>query len=205
MSSFIDGLIAGYGIAIPVGAIAILIVNMSMQCGFRIGFMAGSGAATADLLYAILAVVAGTTLVIVLEPIAAQLRIASGLVLIGLAVFGLWRGLKGPGQSKTAEVCSAVRMYFQFLGITLVNPLTVIYFTAFILGRDTSTSVSLQMHLLFLLGAGLSSWSWQTLLVVVGGIAHNRLAGRFQVLAVIFGNVLVAFLGVRILWQAFQG
>jgi len=38
VTAFIEGLIAGYGIAIPVGAIAILIVEMGLRCGFRIGF-----------------------------------------------------------------------------------------------------------------------------------------------------------------------
>ncbi len=42
MTPFVEGLIAGYGIAIPVGAIAILIVEMGLRCGFRVGFMAGA-------------------------------------------------------------------------------------------------------------------------------------------------------------------
>ena len=57
-SSFTAGAIAGYGIAIPVGAISILIVNTSLRCGFGVGFMAGAGAATVDLLYASLAMLA---------------------------------------------------------------------------------------------------------------------------------------------------
>jgi hypothetical protein len=40
----IEGMLAGYGIAIPVGAVAILIMNASLQAGFRIGFMAFTAA-----------------------------------------------------------------------------------------------------------------------------------------------------------------
>jgi len=43
MSPFVEGRLAGYGIAIPVGAVAILIVNTSIRCGFAVGFMAGPG------------------------------------------------------------------------------------------------------------------------------------------------------------------
>lgn len=205
MSSFIEGLIAGYGIAVAVGAIAILIVNMSMGCGFKIGFMAGAGAATADLFYAILATVAGTALIAVLGPVASQLRVISGLVLIGLGGSGLWRGLKcSSQQKKTAEVCGPLRMYAQFLGITMINPLTVVYFTAFILGRDPCASINLGTHLPFAIGVGLASLSWQTLLAAVGGIAHDRLTGRFQLLAAISGNLLIVFFGVRILLAAFH-
>ena len=62
MTAFLEGLAAGYGIAIPVGAVAILIVNTALSGGFRLGFMAGAGAATADLLYAGVAVLAGVAL-----------------------------------------------------------------------------------------------------------------------------------------------
>ena len=59
MNAFWEGVLAGYGIAIPVGAIAILIVDMGLRRGFPPAFMAGAGAATADFIYALLAVIAG--------------------------------------------------------------------------------------------------------------------------------------------------
>jgi threonine/homoserine/homoserine lactone efflux protein len=60
MQAFVLGMIAGYGIAIPVGAIAVLIVQVGIRCGFRCAASAGAGAATADLLYALLAVTGGS-------------------------------------------------------------------------------------------------------------------------------------------------
>ena len=91
MSAFLEGLGAGYGIAIPVGAVAVLIVSLGLQHGFRAGLMAGAGAATADLFYAILSSLAGAALAVALQPIAAPLRILSGLALVALAVSTLWR------------------------------------------------------------------------------------------------------------------
>lgn len=200
MSSFIEGLIAGYGIAIPVGAIAVLIVNMSIRCGFKIGFMAGAGAATADFLYAIVAALAGTALVMVLEPIAPSLRIISALVLIGLAFYGLGRGLKRSGdKSKTAEECGPIRMYGQFIGITIINPLTIVYFTAFILGREPSANLTYVDHAAFIIGVGLASLSWQTFLAGLGGIARGHLSSRFRIFAVVFGNLIIMALGLQIL------
>jgi threonine/homoserine/homoserine lactone efflux protein len=70
MTAFWEGVLAGYGIAIPVGAIAILIVDMGLRRGFLSGFMAGAGAATADFIYALLAVIAGATLAMALAPYA---------------------------------------------------------------------------------------------------------------------------------------
>jgi threonine/homoserine/homoserine lactone efflux protein len=204
MYPFIEGLIAGYGIAIPVGAVAILIVNTAIRCGFQIGFLAGAGAATADFLYAVLASVAGVALTVALQPLAVPLRLLGGLVLIGIACVGLWQGLRRSGQpERTAESCAPLKMYAQFVGITIINPLTVVYFTAFIIGRGASAAeFSLAANLLFIIGVGLSSLSWQTLLAALGGIAGNRLSPRFQFLTTVLGNLLVVGLGLRILLSA---
>ncbi len=204
MSPFVEGLLAGYGIAIPVGAVAILIVNTSIRCGFAVGFMAGAGAATADVLYATLASIAGAVLTAALQPIAVLLRIAGGLVLISLAAAGLWQGLRRSGnQTGTLETCPPLKMYAQFVGITIINPLTVVYFAAFILGRGASAAhYPLLANLLFVVGAGLASLSWQTLLAVLGGMAGSRLSPRFRLYAIILGNVLVLALGARILVSA---
>ena len=204
MSPFVEGLLAGYGIAIPVGAVAILIVNTSIRCGFVVGFMAGAGAATADLLYAILASIAGAALTATLQPLAALLRIAGGLVLIGLAAAGLWQGLRhSGGPAGMVEVCPSLKMYAQFVGITIINPLTVVYFAAFILGRGpVAAQYPLLANVLFVIGAGLASLSWQTLLAALGGVAGSRLSARFRLYAIILGNVLVLALGARILLSA---
>jgi threonine/homoserine/homoserine lactone efflux protein len=87
MTAFWEGVLAGYGIAVPVGAIAILIVDMGLRCGFRLGFMAGAGAASADFIYAGLAALAGEALATMLTPFALPLRIASALVLLGLGSY----------------------------------------------------------------------------------------------------------------------
>jgi len=204
MSPFVEGLLAGYGVAIPVGAVALLIVNTSIRHGFTIGFMAGAGAATADLLYATLASVAGVALTELLAPAASPLRLLGGLVLIGLACWGLWQGLRRRNQpEKTAQGGAPLRTYAQFVGITIINPMTVVYFTAFILGRGPSTyPYPLVANLLFVLGVGLASLSWQTLLAALGGLAGSRLSSRFRLLATILGNLLVFALGARILVTA---
>lgn len=204
MHPFIEGVIAGYGIAIPVGAVAILIISTAMRCGFRTGFMAGAGAATADFLYALLASIAGVALTAALKPIAVPLRILGGLVLVGIALAGMWQGRKrrdAPVQG--ARECSPLPVYFQFLAITILNPLTIVYFTAYIIGRDyTSEGYSIQQAILFVAGAGLSSLSWQTFLAGLGGIAGKRLGSQWQLITSLAGNLLVLALGLSVLYSA---
>ena len=204
MASFWEGMLAGYGIAIPVGAIAVLIVDVSLRRGFGAGFMAGAGAASADLLYATLAALAGEALAGLVGPYAAQLRLVSALVLFALGGLGLWR-LRSTGQGDerpAAQSGGFMRIYAQFLGMTLVNPLTVVYFAALIVGREGSTFTAAG-RLLFVLGAALASLSWQTLLAGVGAIANQRLSPRFQRLTSLVGNLVVIGLGVRVLIGVF--
>ena len=210
MRGLLDGAMAGYGIAVPVGAVSILIVTTGMVSGFRKGFAAGAGAATADFIYAAAASVAGTALAVLLQPVARYFRIAGGLALLIMAAFGLVRGFRRtadtpPDGANPHRSTGALATWAQFLGITLVNPLTVVYFAALILGRESGGQALLVDRLSFVLGAAGASLSWQTLLAVIGSTFHGRVPDRFRAGAVIAGNLIVAALGVRILVLAVAG
>ena len=202
MIAFWEGVLAGYGIAIPVGAIAILIVDMGLRRGFPSGFMAGAGAATADFIYALLAVVAGATLALALAPYTLGLRIASAIVLLLLGGYGLWQAWQiddqQVGKITTENNQGLARIYLRFLGLTILNPLTIAYFGALILGRDAGATVTTLDRALFVLGAALASLSWQTLLAGLGSLANQRLSPRFQRITSIAGNLVVITLGLRI-------
>jgi threonine/homoserine/homoserine lactone efflux protein len=203
MQGLVDGLLAGYGIAIPVGAVSILIMTTAMVRGFRTGFAAGAGAAAADLIYATAASAAGTALVVVLQPVARYFKIAGGVALLLMAGIGFIRGIRERREERTAVAparsTGARATFVQFLGITLVNPLTVVYFAALVLGRENSSPALLVDRLAFVAGAAGASLSWQTLLAAVGSIFHGKLSPRVRTAAVIAGNLIVAALGVRIL------
>jgi threonine/homoserine/homoserine lactone efflux protein len=49
--ALLAGIFAGFAIAVPVGVIAVLIIETGMIGGLRRGLAAGAGAATVDLLY----------------------------------------------------------------------------------------------------------------------------------------------------------
>jgi threonine/homoserine/homoserine lactone efflux protein len=206
MTAFWEGVLAGYGIAIPVGAIAVLIVDMSLRRGFRLGFMAGAGAASADFLYASLAALAGEALAQMLTPFASPLRVASALVLLALGSYGLWqaRGAASQDSRQPAIARGGGRVFSQFLGLTLLNPLTIAYFSALILGRGVGSATTVAERAAFVIGAALASLSWQTFLAGAGAVAQRRLSPRFQTLSSVVGNLVVMGLGVRILIQLFS-
>ena len=73
----ISGLLAGYGIAMPVGAIAVLLISISATTCLCIGVSAGLGAATIDGGYALIAVAGGAGLARDVQAVAGPLRWAA--------------------------------------------------------------------------------------------------------------------------------
>jgi threonine/homoserine/homoserine lactone efflux protein len=191
-ASFVAGALAGLAIAIPVGAIAVLIVEIGIRRGFRVAAAAGAGAASADGLYAALAAVGGTAVAAVLEPVEQPLRVVAIGLLLAVGLRGLLlvtiapRSVPG-NADLPVEVAGT---YLRILGLTLLNPQTVIYFAALILalpelGRGPAERTA------FVAGAFLASLSWQLVLASVSAFAHHRLPPRFQVGVSILGNVLI--------------
>jgi arginine exporter protein ArgO len=85
------------------------------------------------------------------------------------------------------------------LGLTLLNPVTVTYFTTLILGMGADSSQSSASAILFISGVFLASLSWQSLLASISGIAHKHLPVRMQVVTFVMGNLVIIALGVAIL------
>jgi threonine/homoserine/homoserine lactone efflux protein len=202
LKPFVEGLLAGYGISIPVGGIALLILDTGLRFGFRRGFFAGAGAATADFLGALAVAVAGGLIADLLAPISGVLRVASGL---GLVAMGLWGFLRSRRAARPATAVERPRdsgdfpTYFQFIGLTIINPLTVAYFAAFVLGRGADELSRWDARAAFVAGFALASLSWQTLLAAFGAATHRFLPPRIQSVVSAIGNLLVAALGIWML------
>jgi arginine exporter protein ArgO len=191
--SFITGVIAGYGIAIPVGPVAVLIIELGVRRGLRMAAAAALGTATADALYALLAVLAGASIAVLLEPVAPALKVFAVVVLLAIAARGLWIALYHArmGVPRDADLSGRPRStYLRFLAITLLNPTTILYFVALILGRP-ELGVGPAEQGAFILGAALASASWQLLLAVLGALGHQRLPSRFRLVISLVGNAVV--------------
>jgi threonine/homoserine/homoserine lactone efflux protein len=201
LKPFLEGLLAGYGIAIPVGGIALLILDTGLRRGFRRAFFAGAGASTADLLGALAVTVAGGIIADLLAPIAGILRVASG---VGLVAMGIWGFARSRRAARPVEIGEPprggdLRTYLQFIGLTIINPLTVAYFAAFVLGRSADELSRWDARAVFVAGFALASFSWQTLLAAFGAATHRLIPVRAQKVVSAVGNLLVVALGVRML------
>jgi threonine/homoserine/homoserine lactone efflux protein len=194
--AFARGLIAGYGIAIPVGAIAVLIVSTAARVSFRQGLAAGLGAASADLTYAAVAVAAGSALSGELHAVQTPVHLIGGCVLLLVAIRGLSRAshmrqVDAEPPRPTAHPLT----YLRFLGLTLINPLTVIYFSSVVVGTEAATSAARAAAFVF--GVALASASWQTLLAGSGALAGRLLVDRGRVGTALLGYGVVMLIALE--------
>ena len=202
MGAFLEGLVAGFGIAIPLGAVSILIVNTALDHGFRQGFVAGAGTATVDLLCASLAVFAGAAAVAFIAPYSSLLQIASGIALMAMGAYGMMRFRRRSKESEADQAKDGeMTVYAKFVALTLLNPFTVAYFLALIIGKGASWYFSLGDCLWFVAGVAMASLSWETVLAAIGALARKHLTPRFMTASIIAGNGIVILLGIQILWS----
>lgn len=198
MSSFLTGLVAGFAIAMPPGAVTSLIVRIGLQRGFRSALAAGWGTATVDGVYCVSAVLAGAALVPLLGEIDPPLRVATGVVLIGLGVRGMLSARREPASAGAPDARDLVATYVRFIAITMVNPATLAYFIAVALGFAGAV---LNDALAFVVGVFAASLTWHAILAVLSGSLHGRLSPNARAVLTIVANGVVIALGVRILAQ----
>ncbi|WP_030056844.1 MULTISPECIES: LysE family transporter [Streptomyces] len=205
-AALVAGLLAGFGVAVPVGAVGAYLVALTARTSLRTGACAALGVATADGLYALLAAAGGTGLAPLLEPVAGPLRIASAVVLLALAARTAHAALRSrrPGAAATPErePPTPARAFLTLLGITLLNPLTVLYFAALVLGgggREGAAPDALA-RAVFAAAAFAASAGWQLLLASGGALLGRALTGpRGRLLTALGSSALVAGLAVRLL------
>ncbi|MGW4882730.1 LysE family transporter [Streptomyces sp. NPDC004262] len=182
-AALVAGLLAGYGIAVPVGAVGTYLVSLTARTSLRTGACAALGVASADGLYALLAVVGGAALAAALLPVLGPLRLASAAVLVGLAVRGAavalrqYRERRLPTRTER-PVPGPGRAYLGLLGITLLNPTTMVYFAALVVGSRSAGPVRPLEQGTFVGAAFAASASWQLLLAGGGALLGRSLTGH---------------------------
>ncbi|WP_338676438.1 LysE family transporter [Streptomyces sp. SCSIO 30461] len=197
----VAGAAAGIGVAMPVGAMGVLLVQESLR-DRRNAVAAAAAVAVVDFAYAAVATAIGPLVASALTEVEAWVRLVSAAVLMGIAVRGLWASRHTADDGSPAAAGSdagsgAARTFVRFAALTLVNPTTALYFTALTtaqgaeLGNGAAGAV-------FATGVFVASLAWQQLLVAVSGIAGARIGARARAWTFRVGFGLVAVYAVRL-------
>ena len=195
------GALVGLGVAMPLGAIGVLLLQTGVRRGFRVAAASGLGVATVDLVYAVVAVLAGTAVAGALEGHERPVRVVSALVLGAVAATGVVRWWRARGRAADDDAAagpvggSPARAFAGFVALTAINPLTVVYFAAVVAGlADRLTSPGDRVA--FVVGVGAASAAWQVGLGGVGAALGARVGPRTRNVLTLAGHGVVGVLAV---------
>jgi arginine exporter protein ArgO len=191
------GVVAGAAVALPLGAIGVLLVREGIDSGWRTASGGALGVALVDGTYAAVAVLAGTTVASALDGREGLIRVGGAIVLAVIAVRGLVAVRRGPPPLEPAgpggaEVggAGAARVLARFVLLTALNPLTAVYFVALAAGFGDAVSGPARLAA-FLAGVFAASLTWQLVLVSVGALAGARLGERTRTVTTVVGHLVV--------------
>lgn len=203
-AALLAGFVAGFAIAIQVGAVSLLLIEAAIVAGPRAGLAAGMGVATADLAFAVVAAAAGGAAGALLSAHETAIRVVAAIVLAAIAIHGLIalarersrvRSDAAPDAPANTDATapdaaprSARAYYVRFLAITGANPLTIASFAA--------VAASLSLHgpaaaAAFAAGVGAASAGWHIILSLGAGHAGRWITPRIQRGLAIGGRVVV--------------
>ncbi|MFJ2741141.1 LysE family transporter [Streptomyces sp. NPDC087440] len=197
MAPALAGAAAGLGVAVPVGAMGVLLIQEGMR-ERRNAVAAASAVAVVDLAYAAAATALGPLVASALSGVEAWVRLVSAAVLLVIAVRGLWASRRpAPVEDSPAGRGGATRTFTRFVALTVINPTTALYFAALTTAQGTTLDGP-GPGALFVAGVFLASFCWQQLLVAVAGFAGARISPTVRAWTFRVGFGLVAVYAVKI-------
>ncbi|MEU6239091.1 lysine transporter LysE [Kitasatospora sp. NPDC047058] len=216
VGAWVAGAGAGLGVAVPLGAVGVLLLEEGRR-GRAAAVSAACAVAFVDMVYAALATALGVRLAPVLAGWEGWARAVSAAVLMVVALRGLL-GLRrmpvtaGAGEAGrgvgegAAPAGGPARTFLRFAGLTAVNPTTALYFAAFVTGGGGPGGgpggglTSGFGAVAFVAGVLLASLTWQQLLAAVGVSLGSRLSPRARRLTYCAGYGLVAYYALCMAW-----
>ncbi|MFD5509238.1 LysE family transporter [Streptomyces sp. NPDC127051] len=204
LSPALSGAVAGLGVAMPMGAMSVLLLQEAMRHR-RTAMAAAAGIATVDLAYAALATALGPWVASHVAPIEAWIRLLSAAILLSMAAHALYRSRAlpappavsggGPGPAKA---------YARYVALTAVNPTTALYFAALTTAQAAALTAPATAAA-FLGGVAAASLLWQQTLVALGAAAGRRISPAVRTWTFRLGHGLVAAYALGLAFPLPQG
>lgn len=193
MFFLLKGILLGFSIAAPVGPIGVLCIRRTLANGMKNGFLSGLGAATADAIYGLLAVLGISVVSIFLLEYQSYLRIIGGIFLLylGYTTFKA-RPAEVSANASEEELLGA---YGSTLLLTITNPMTIMSFAAIFAGLGVGAASESYLSSIFLvIGVFIGSMLWWLFLSgMVNMLRHKFDQKRLKLVNQLSGLVITIF------------
>jgi arginine exporter protein ArgO len=120
------------------------------------------------------------------------------VTLAGRTAFTALRQHRSPAPERArAGLDTPRRAFLGLLGLTLLNPATIVYFGALVLGRQATGPLSPAAEVVFVAAAFAASASWQLLLAGGGSLVGHLLSGpRGRLTTALVSSTVIVALAV---------
>lgn len=160
-----EGFVIGLMASVPLGPIGVICIQRTLSQSRRIGFVSGMGAATADTIFAILAIFSLSLVMSFIEEQKYWITAIGGLMIIILG-FSIFYKRVGRTSGAKKNTGSMISNYLSVFFLTLTNPSYILIFVALFaaVGIENTTDSGFMKDLLVICGVfmGASTW-WFTL------------------------------------------
>jgi len=193
------GLILGFSVAAPVGPIGVLCINRTINKNFAAGFVSGLGAATADLLYGL---VAGLGLTVISTFLIDQKLWIQIIGLIFLIYIGIKTIIKKDNELEFKSLTDKglLKDYFSTLALTITNPMTILFFIAVFAGLGLSNTINGFYPVIQLIaGVFIGSSIWWLILSGITAKLKTRISKKILKKIDLLSGILILFFGLLIL------
>lgn len=201
--NILKAFVVGFAASIPVGPVAILVVQKTLSKGNMAGFITGLGASVVDTIFAVVAVFALAATQKFLSEHQLVILLAGGAILMGV---GLNMALKDPFRKMRSDGTSRASAadFLQALFMTMTNPgaifVMLALFAFFGITDDSPSSWRVAPILLSVAGGSVTYWfllSWSL----------SRFRNKFTMNSLLWvsrvAGALVVIVGIVLLTKAF--
>jgi threonine/homoserine/homoserine lactone efflux protein len=198
LSNFIQGIIIGLTLAVPIGPISLLCIQRTIAEGRLHGIVSGLGVSTADSFYAAITVLGLTVISSLIIAHQYLFRSIAGiiLILIGIRVFMLVPS--GLNQKSVHE--PYLKDYLSMVGIAIANPMTLVFFLVILPGFGVIIQESAFVPAAeFVAGVFFGSAVWWIILCGSVGSVRSRISVKNLALINRISGVLISCFGAGML------
>jgi threonine/homoserine/homoserine lactone efflux protein len=198
LSLFVQGIIIGLTLAVPVGPLSLICIQRSVTDGRLHGIFSGIGVATADSFYAAVTFLGLTVISGVIIAQQYLFRFIAGIVLIfiGIRVFLALP----PVISARSDHETYLKDYLSMVALAIANPLTLVFFLVILPGYGVVFSGTSYLSAMeFVSGVFVGSAVWWVVLCGSVGSVRSRISSQNLGFINRVSGLLISCFGVGVL------
>ena len=199
------GIAIGLMVSVPLGPMGVLIIQKTLQKGALSGFIAGMGAACADLFYATVAAFGLGFVVNIIQTHELILQLIGGILLmvVGLRIY-FSNPLKQIRLKKKVTKKGLLGDFLTLFFLTVSNPVAIVVFMAVFAGASVfGDAPSMGVELLVLMGVLVGGGLWWYTLSTLVNVFRKKFKLRVLITINRVSGIIITILGGLVILSAF--